>query len=232
MSARPARKPKTKPAPPPAPSTLPTVDLHEKLLRAIRVVAMAASTDEARGVLCGVHVVGKKGAGRLIVEASDSYRAYRCTVGLLAPLPAAANAIIPADWLKAVEALCRKNRRRWPGGVYPTLHVADDRAHLVTPDEERSIPLVGGGFPLLDKIIDALPAEHHPDQQVGFDPRFFINLLRAVQTLGAYPAAVMKIPAGGVSASRIDAHNDGVTFLGVLMPLRIADPPPPLKTVS
>jgi DNA polymerase-3 subunit beta len=113
----------------------------------IQQVVFAASTDEARPVLTGVHLSVRD--NKLSLSAADGFRLSVRKAELSAPVSKPFNAIIPA---RALSELARISS---DGDQNITMVLPSNRAQVIfsTKDAELASQLIEGAYPDLEQII-------------------------------------------------------------------------------
>lgn len=179
---------------PAEPKTVPTVlqdrfevelfgTVVQDLVTIVKVVALAASKDDAREILTGV-LIESDGAGTVKFRATDAYRLHVVTWKPPADDPwPKLRAIVPAAWLARV----LPNRRIHPAYRFE-LTVADGRITWFddASGERFSKTLIGEAdvkFPATDKIIPALDATD-TDQVRAFNPKQLADIFKAAHIFG------------------------------------------------
>lgn len=183
----PAKKaaPRKKTEPKPPPSVVLTV-APQRLAAAIKAVGLAASTDEGRPILCGIHIVAAEGLLR--IEATDSYRLHIAEVKLveseLDP-KASFDAIVPAKWLTRWIAETAKGRPRRPWRSSLTF----TETHLRIVDasgEERGTRLIERGgidYPSTERLMERVPEADAGAS--AFNPQYLGHVFKAGHLFGA-----------------------------------------------
>lgn len=149
-------------------------------LSKITVVAFAASTDEGRPVLQGIHLKGKKGEKNLVAEAADGFMLAHQEIILNTSLPADINAVIPAKLFQTVE-----------GKAASAEMVVNNTQATLRPVIEGSARspmvrcnLVNGTFPELDQIL--VPVLKSTATQVnGIRAKALMSYIKRQRAIGA-----------------------------------------------
>ncbi len=146
----------------------------DALTEAIHQVARAASTDDARPLLCGVLLSKEETGWRL--AATDSYRlAWRDVPGLEMPLDAE-SVIVPARALSELERLCTAAGKGASATV--GVSVAPLQATFAVGGVRLSTRLLDGNFPDYRRLV---PSEYATVARVGKSP--LIDALRRMKLL-------------------------------------------------
>lgn len=162
----------------------------DALTEAIHQVARAASTDDARPLLCGV-LLSKEGAGWRLA-ATDSYRlAWRDVGGLNMPLDTE-SVIVPARALSELERLCTASAKG--AGNTVGVSVAPLQATFVVGGVQLTTRLLDGSFPDYRRLV---PPEYATVVRAEKAP--LIDALRRMKLLvkdHTTPVRLVVAPAG------------------------------------
>lgn len=213
MSATTARKPRTRATP--TPKAPPSITLDVKTFkRFIKTVAPAASGDEFRPILTGVHIRRAEVDGPLVITATDSYRLYRITTRN-EPGGQLIEATVPARWLT----------RLLPGlgADDVTLTIDGPRVTVASGDDIASTAIIRGGYVKADDLLAGIRAKPTVDElPVWFNPKLYGDVLKAAATFGG-PRWPVQMTLRGNSLSPVEFHvtdAEGARLDMVLMPVR------------
>lgn len=146
----------------------------------IAVVAFAASTDESRPVLQGIHLRGKKGEKKLVTEAADGFMLAHQEITLNATLPADVDAVIPAKLFYTVEgkaASAEMEINEVQATLRPVIE-GSTRTPMVRCN------LINGTFPQVDQIL--VPTLKAPATQVnGIRAKALTSYIKRQRAIGA-----------------------------------------------
>jgi len=192
--------------------------------RLILSVAPAASTDTARGAL---HMVEIEATGDTVrVTATNSY--YLATATMVAPADTpTATVLVPAKWIATAMKQHKRNDHTASLDItgdaytYTTQHGAVSTPSVHTPDYPRWRPLIPGtpdynGF-----------GKGYGDDDEGSPYRvnaaYLADIGRMVDALHGKSTPTVDIThIHSRRPWRLDAEHNGVTWTGILMPVRVA----------
>lgn len=179
-----------------------------------KALAPAISKDKGRPALSAVAVDPVTG-----LSATDGYRAHVVTVPAFDGFPAAV--LAGAELVAALKAAAKAAGKGGTVTVTAGDAVTDDRPDFVTVTGggvSAAVPAMHGDAvnlaPILAGTLDGdtvLPAT--------FDPGRFADLVTAA---GAIGDTVRIVKIHDRYAARVESSGDGMTFVGVLMPQRVA----------
>lgn len=231
-ATKPAAKPKAKPAKkapasPPLPTELWTGEINHALLRRIiKCVGCAASHDEGRPILCGVHIVNT--AEKLVVEATDSYRLHRFEGVSLGPNDL--DLLVPARWLDRFA----KEPIPWtPKNEHATVRITvktdplGTRVEFAWAGETSSVPALvtnpAPGDRRFPTAAHLIPTGGTPTPvKVAYNPTYFKALMNAARTFGGSTELPIRTTVqDGIKPSMFEVvGGDGLLQL-LLMPVRV-----------
>lgn len=164
--------------------------------QAVVTAASFASRDKAMPVMTGVRLHGVD--GRLVVEATDRYRAYMRTPG--AEAPDGLDVIVPAEWLKAA-------------GAAATAYGVTDRAMFVSGDGTLDMtPLIDGRFPDMARAFS--PERLKADSTAKVERAALVRAARTMRRLvDDRPVMEMRFGSDGVTMTLRGADQDVVQWV-------------------
>lgn len=164
--------------------------------QAVVTAASFASRDKATPVITGVRL--HEAGGRLVVEATDRYRAYVRTPG--APAPGGLDVVVPAEWLKSA-------------GAAATAYGVTDRAMFVSGDGTLDMtPLIDGRFPDMARAFS--PERLKADSTAKVERAALVGAARTMRRLvDDKPVVEMRFGSDGVTMTLRGADQDVVQWV-------------------
>ena len=191
-------------------------------LRAVRAAAIAASRDDCRPVLTGMHFA-TAADGALRIECTDSYRLYRIDMRWPGDaLPEHLDVTVPAAFLD------RHLPRRPPAGdLGVTIRLTDAECTIRHEGCTYTTPTCAGQpgypFPNTQQILDACPqtdAGMVGDGPRAFNPTLLGDVFRAARRISA-SAALRVTHLEPMKPCRFDVVAGDLAAVMILMPVRL-----------